>query len=444
MTKHTVRTRTVRIAAALFAAISAATFCPTTLSAQTLEEGYKSQTTTLPAGAGQVYTMPSGTVYFTGTKLVLDNQKGTRDLLTFPSSVYGSFTVSAGRDALLFGESSNGTIWLVPTRAGGTAKKLATLAYNYDAQYWHFGKAIISAKTGGFASSDNELHILDLSSGKTSLVAIIPGSSGPVAVDISGGVYYATSSSAFPAPPGQTDILYFSGRQINNAIHNSPLTPAEAKLIYKGLDSASALILDHDGDLLSSDWMNSQIVEISRGPGGKDRKSTLMSYQAGNPSAGGMQLVRSNQGRGSFEPFQPAGYSLIVHESAWQGTNQLNHIAPARAETKVASPVAPGPFDITTTGCAANGIAIIAIGFPVSQFEHAIHLGMFEQTLFWSPSMFRAFNTYSVSADAQGTAMISLTNPGLAFPVTFGTQTAFVSANGSIAGTAAGKNFRVQ
>ena len=310
--------------------------------AQSIEDGYGANVLTLPAGSHAVLSLtgPDALAYFTGTDLVLEESGGRRRLLTFPSPVFGSFTVEISPGLLLFGENSNGELWLVPrSSTGGSARKLAVLPFNYDAV--PFGAyALISAKTGGFGAADNDLVAVDLATGQTDLIARIPGASGPLAAG--GGAYYATASNSFPAPPGSTDVLFFSPQKLASALGPTHLTAADATVVAAGLDSAGSLAVDGDADLFVTDFINGAVVEISRGPGGGGRRSTLVTYPVGGATPTGVQLVASPvpSGPGLFEPFQPDGSeTLVVHETDFVlGTSSARSLTAARAGTASSQP----------------------------------------------------------------------------------------------------------
>ncbi|MGA0869046.1 MAG: hypothetical protein ACO3UM_08950, partial [Planctomycetota bacterium] len=108
------------------------------LQAQSVEPGYRTASVIpLPPGTGQVTVLDgdAGVVWFDGTRLVLRDASGAqRELLSFGSPVFGSFSLQVGPTEVLFGESSNGDLWLVSTVPNGRAPRLlANLPANFDA-----------------------------------------------------------------------------------------------------------------------------------------------------------------------------------------------------------------------------------------------------------------------------------------------------------------------
>ena len=224
-------------------AVATALSATQTASGQQLTEGYSATTTALPAGAGQALTTSNGVVYFDGFDLSYAIPNSTpQTLLAFPALTFGSFTIPVGATKVLFGESSNGGIWSVPLN-GQPPLQIANVPLNYDAVMLDDDRALISAKTGGFAAADNDLIFVDLVTGQTQLLAQFPGASGPLAIDDADNVYYATAPSAFPAPAGTVSVLRLTNATINNALAtNQVLGAANAEVIIVGLDAAGDII----------------------------------------------------------------------------------------------------------------------------------------------------------------------------------------------------------
>lgn len=410
-------------------------------SAQALEPGYQASARDLPLRSGNVLVLDDldAFVAFDGTRLVLDTPGGPRTLLSLAAPSFGAFTLRTDRDHVLFADGLSGELWLVDLVQGG-GRVLATLAFPYDAILWRPGLALISAKTGGFASPDNELVALALDDGRSDLIARLPGSSGPLVRD-GDGVLYATASLAFPAPPGSVDLLFFGDAQLVGALGPTHLGAADAQLVHRGLDAASDLAVDRDGDVFFIDWRNGTVGELSRHPRLSPRVSTLVRYAASGPSAAGLQFTSENLGPAAFEPYQPAAdHALFVHESDFaSGASRLRRIAPQRAslELRPANPVPAGPFALELRGAAAGGFAVIAFGLNPTQREQRLPLEGFEQPLFWDESFFRAIESILVPLDAQGHARVDLVNPGFGVNLPFGAQAAFLDPRDPILGTTA-------
>jgi hypothetical protein len=415
---------------------------PFALTAQTLPEGYKASVVPLPKDAGNVLVSAAGVIYFTGKDLIRDDGKTRTSLLSFQTPVFGSFTKNVDDQHVLFGESSNGDIYLVPT-AGGPAKKLATLNLNYDAAIYPGGWAIVSAKTGGFSARNNDLVAVHLATGQTDPIAEIPGASGPVTVDRAGNLYYASASSAFPAPRGSVQVLRFDAEVVaHKGLGSGKLDATHARVLIGGLDAAGSMILDSDDDVILTDWMNNTVVEVNDANGGQPTATVLLNYAKATVSASGLQFL-GGQGdilsRPQFEPFQPqAGGTLAIHETAFNTTSQLQVMSGRRPRTAL-STTDPKPFSqfsIQVTGGPALGSGLMALTVPLAHgMELTLGVHGHEQGVLWSAPLLLPMVVVPVGFDQQGRAALPMFNPGFVSPLPILTQTYLTDRTNRVAGS---------
>jgi hypothetical protein len=402
------------------------------LLAQLLPEGYGASVSALPQNASNVLTLPTNEVlWFDGNDLWLDAPgQAPRSLLHFALPVFGSFTIEAGAGMLLFGESSTNGLWLVPIHSVPTTQPIATVVFNYDALLLAPGIALVSAKTGGFATPDNELVAVELTTGATQLLARLPGASGPLALAPNGDLYYATSSLLFPTPPGTTTVLRFRRALVDQALaQHTVLGLPQAELVFAGIDAAADLAFDDDGDLFFTDWWNNTVGELNDATGPAPWHTTLLDYSAAAVSASSLQFLAAN-GNAVFEPFQPSAGRLCVHETAWASISQVRtvHTEPATANCTLANPVPTGNFAVQVTHGPANGFGLLAIGFAPGLGDTLLTVPGFEAPLHWDAAMSAAFATWFVSFDGAGNASLPLQNPGMSPVQSFLLQIAFVDA----------------
>jgi hypothetical protein len=430
----------------LILSLFAAACCAAPAAAQTLAEGYRSHERALPDRAHSVLVLDAQrTVYFTGDELVLDDARTRRVLLRTATQVFGSFTIRIDRLRLLFGETAidgSGRVWEVPLH--GAPRRLADIAFNYDAVLWSEHIALVSAKTRGFPAPDNDIMALDLRTGALDTVAVVSGASGPLAVDRAGSVYYATASPIIPTPPGTVDVVRYSAAQIAGALGPGHLTLADADRRYAGLDAAGRLALDDDGDLFVSvlffgqSGVRNEIVEIDDIAAASPRAHRLLDLAPTPFAGGGLQFLPGNAtAASSFEPFQPAGGGeLVVHEPDFAtGASQLRTITAARATTTITphGTIPPGPFTIATDGGPAGGVGMLLLGAGHGE-ELALSVPGFEQRLFLAPMIAIPL---PAAFDGSGRAARTLRNPGPIVPIELRTQTLFVDAGRRVLGSAA-------
>ena len=437
--------KTVLLLSALSAAL---TPC---LSAQSFPEGYQTRVQSLPKEAGNVLVTGTSVIYFTGKELWRDDGKTKTSLLSFQNSTFGSFTIRVDDRNVLFGESSNGDIYLVPT-AGGTAQKLVNLKFNYDAVTYPGGWAIVSAKTGGFSSKNNDLVAVNLSTGKTDTIAEIPGASGPVTLDAAGNLYYATASSAFPAPKGSVQLLRFDAEQLaKKGFGNGKLVASDAKVLIKGLDAAGSIQLDSDDDVILTDWMNSALVEVNDANGQSPTATVLQSYKGATVSAIGLQFLGGQRGFFShpeFEPFQPqAGGTLVVHESKFGSVSQLRMVSGRRPVTALSTndPKPFSKFAIEVTGGPKLGRGFMALTLPFSSsIELSFKVVGYEQSVLRNASLLLPVVLVPVGFDQQGRTALPLFHPGFQSPLTIVTQTYLTDGANQVAGSSTPLCFRLR
>ena len=143
----------------------------------------------LPLSSGDVLT-------FDGRDLLrVDPLGGTVPLASLLEPTFPSLLEPSPSEAfVLLGESSDGELYRFDLPAGPLTP-LGQLAYNFDAAFTGELTAIVSA--AGCIGCDSELWQVDLVTGSRTLVAEVPGPSGPVAADATGALYYAVQSAVF-------------------------------------------------------------------------------------------------------------------------------------------------------------------------------------------------------------------------------------------------------
>ncbi|MEQ1631904.1 MAG: hypothetical protein ABL997_05995, partial [Planctomycetota bacterium] len=326
---------------------------PATLLAQVVAPGYQSLLQSMNSGANSLAVVDDEVVWFDGLTLFVDTPgQPSRALLTFPSFRFGSFTVSVGNGNVLFAENSYGELWRVPLDPSGTPTLLTTVQFAYDAVAIGSRMAVVSAKTGGFTAAHNDLIAIDLMTGASSTIGMVPGASGPLALNHRGELLYATAPLNFPPPPASVELIRWNASQWSLALNGGlVLTRANASLVIGGLDSLGDLALDGDDDVIGSDWANARLLEIND-HGTTPSLSTLIDYGTSAVSASTLAFAATGPANPDFEfePFARSGSGeLLVVETDFFSTTQVRRIATAPAALDVnsaANPVPPGPFTL--------------------------------------------------------------------------------------------------
>jgi hypothetical protein len=404
--------------------------------AQQLAEGQQSTLQSLPSNQGQVLTVPAGLVAFDGFTLTLTpSGQPAQTLLQFPNLRFGSFTIDVGGGRVLFGESLNNTLWLVPLAGPAPSAPLATIVLNYDAAPLTSTTVLVSAKTTGFSSADNDLLVLDLATGGVQFVARLPGASGPVAVAANGDVYYGTASLAFPPPAGGSSLVRIRRPVLDAAIASQTvLGLAATELVLPGLTSPGDFAFDDDGDLWCTEYelvqgqLVSRVLELNDVATAASASLPRLAYSANGVSAGSLQFLPGG-GNGVLEPFQPSNGGMLVFESQFGVSAQLRTVRAAAAATTVSPTLLPvGPFAIATTGGPANGLGLVALTIASPIGVAALYVPGFEAPLWWNQALLAGPLVLGVGFDPSGSATLPLTNPGFAPALPIVAQVAFVTA----------------
>ena len=191
-----------------------------------------------------------------------------RELTFFQQFLFPSFVrIDPTESYALVGESSNGHIMQVSLSATSAPEPLAILPLNYDAVFESSSHALVSAATCGFGCG-NEIWRVDLFSGATSLVAEVPGASGPLVLDPDGNLYYGTSPSEFPPPPRPSRVIRWTAAELQQP---SVLTLQDADVVGVGFLGAARMAIDPlNGDLflMENNYASGEnsIREVFAGP----------------------------------------------------------------------------------------------------------------------------------------------------------------------------------
>ncbi|MFY9343030.1 MAG: hypothetical protein WAT39_11105 [Planctomycetota bacterium] len=400
----------------------------------------------LAAATTQTLSMPAGLVTFDGAAVLLTPPgQPPRTLLAVSGLVFGSFLLATSSSTVLFGVTgigpagSNDVVWHLPLQGPPPTAPLAPVPFNYDATLLTTTTVLLSARTGGFASTNNELLVLDLPTGATQVVASVPGASGPVAIAGNGDVFYATAPLAFPPVPGSVSVLRFPRPLFDAAIATSTvLGITSAQVVMAGFDAVGDLAFDDDGDLLFVDWFNVRVGEISDANGLPFLAPPVLDYGTAGVAPTALQFVPGSW-YGIFEPFQPANGRLLVHETDFVTTTQVRSVRAQRAAltASLSSPIGAGPFDLMVSSGPPGAIGVLAFAAGSPQTYGAVNVPGFEQPLWWNQALLAGPITVLLPFDATGNALLTVTSPGFAPTLAATVQVAFVSPTGVLGSTAA-------
>jgi hypothetical protein len=408
--------RAVEAGATLAALVAGALGLAPSAGAQSAEPGFGFDAISIaPAGAfvGGFDLLPNGNyAVFDGTSVVeLAESDGSlvQTIWTPASSVFGSFvTRSPDGSKLYFGESTEGKVYEIDV-ATKSAQPVIDTVFPYDLAFDPSGRAFLAYATT-FSGGGSFVALCDFTAGTLDDVIDSPDSSGPVAFDRDGNLFFATpDTSSFPPPPDSTEVLRFAKADVDSAIGSGVLGVDQGTLVAS-LDGASAFALDEAGDVLVSDPNTSQIVDVD---GATSREDSLVQ---GRPFTYFNWLRHVGGRRGAFERFQPseAGVLLAAYTDFFS-FNQLVRIRPARPQlsTRPASPIPPGLFDFDVTGAVPDGFGFMFLADGVLNDEFAVRNRTWPAPLFFGLDFSGGVRIVPLATDSLGEFHEQVDNPGL-------------------------------
>jgi hypothetical protein len=308
-------------------------------------------------------TLSSGEfVIFDGLEVVQFAPDGTplRTLGSLDEFVFPSFVLADPDERLVFvGESSNGHVYKLFLGLSSAPDLLTTLPFNYDAALLSSaGPLYLSAAACGLVCG-NELWRVDLGTGQATLVARVPGASGPIVFDRGGNLYYGSASALFPPPPKPSSVWRWSAQQLAGT---TVLGLDDAQLVGGGFSGASRLAYDRRTSalyLMENNFASGE-NRIRRVLGSADESPVLVE---GAPfrSMGNLDL-RRGPGAARFRAYQPAEGGVLTYTSTdFAAPAERAEVRPRRPRALSSVP-APGVLRLELEHGPPNGFARIAYG----------------------------------------------------------------------------------
>jgi len=287
------------------ASISLAILAPAALSQDTIGDGFAATASQPTPVAFASYATLSGgeRVVFDGLSIDLYDAGGTflQNLAVLPAFVFNSFVeVDPGETFAVIGESSNGDVFKIALDGSGLTP-LTTLEFNYDAAFEDANHVIVSASlcslTNPFGCG-NDLARVNTDTGATTIIASVPGPSGPVAFDENGDLFYGLVDITVPS---NSQLIVWEASELSG----SPLLDeGDADVFHGGLESATSLAIDPVfGNVLLVESVfggTSRILEFDAATG------ALADVVVESPSyLTNVELLRGDSA-GHFHAYQPA------------------------------------------------------------------------------------------------------------------------------------------
>jgi len=363
----------------------------------------ETQSQPLPAAFASYHTLSNGDrVTFDGLSIDLydGDNNFIRHLGSVPSFVFSSFVEADPSETFaLVGESSYGDVFKVQLDGSGMTT-LCNLPFNYDAVFASANRALISAATCGFCGF-NDIVRVNTSTGAQVLEATVPGASGPVAITPEGDIYYATVSDQFPAPPGSTDIVYWTRAQLSGA---GVLGLGDATVFHAGLDGAASLARDPE---FGSFFLAESVFNVSNRVLELDPAGNLVEAVVTSPDFLSNLELRRGAGPGHFHHFQPAD-GVFLHYN----NGQIVTVRPRRPLGEIQ---ANGPVvTFRVSDALPNSAMLVLWGSQASWDPNESSYGLFGGFLFHTGLPLSEIRRmpFLTPIDADGVGEFSYYDPG--------------------------------
>jgi hypothetical protein len=326
-----------------------------------------------------------------------------------PSPVFGAFlALEPSRSALIFGESSGGTLTRIPLD-GSPPSLLGVLPQVYDGAFAADGSLYVSH--GDPTWTTTAIVRLAPPSFVPDLIANVDGPSGPLAIGADSALWYGVVPQGFPGPIGGGALLRIEASQLAAAIGPGALDASSLSSFVTGLDVISDIAFDAEGDLVLSDSIHGTISQL--GSDGTPRGTVVASSPRG--VHGITYLVFRDDGAAHparFDPFQPpAGGELLAIASDYVTTSRLLRVRPWRPSFELPATIPVGPFAIGLTGGPPNGACLLFAAPATTAPEWKVALHGIPYFFALAPPWIVALG--EVPLDAQGALLVPAVNPGL-------------------------------
>ena len=381
--------------------------------ADTPTPGWQLTTQPKPVFGAATTTLPGGDIV-TWDGLSVDRWTAAgqfvQNLATFQNFGFPSFLeVRPDGTEVVLGESSNNQIHRVPLDGSGELF-VTTIVFNFDAVFEDDDDLILSAATGGF-NTGNDLLRLNVDTAAETLIAHVPGPSGPIALDAVGNLYYATQDDTFPASPGSTDVLQFTAAQLASGMVFDEM---DATVVASGFDGGSSIAVDPvaQGIYLAESSLaldRYRVLQVGTSP------ATSTVVVDGDEWITGLDFGNAG-GSASFEAFQPADGSFLTYNTSdFSLVDDRVTVRPKRPTMSITGPGLSGVGSITLAvdGALPNGAAFLLFSsqgalsptevtstFPGFLLHSQLVAGKIRRVPFFLP------------VDGSGRAEFTLQNPG--------------------------------
>ena len=421
-----------------------ATQAPASAATDDPSAGFQVQSLPQAALPCKSFAAPVSASLSNGEALVFDGQRVVHyDLAgsevgvvtSLSSCVFPSFLlIDPTESFVVFGESETGYIYEAPLGLGNSAQPITNLTFNYDALFFGSGELFVSAAA---TPTGNGIYRVDILSGSVTLLATVPGPSGPLLLDAAGNLLYGMQFDGFPLPPtGGHDLIRWDAAQLASG---AVLDESDATLVVAGFDGITDLALDSSTGavyLAENAGFTSGANRIRRVGTGLAGSEVLVEGSVAFATLSNLEFL-PGAGAARFLGYQPAtGGTLRYASTDFVSSFERSAVMPLRPRTSVSGPGTSGvgPFDVRVDDAPPLGFGLVYYG-PTSDFDPN------EAVLQLSLPIFVGLDLTTISR-APGTLMVDTAGAGTqgysspgGLQGLFAIQVLLFDAGGKLAGT---------
>lgn len=395
--------------------------------ADTPSPGFEIETLPMPTGVpmyGSVTcTLPGGDLaIFNGTSVTRWTAAGAfvQTLGTIAESGFVSFILpKPDGSGVVFAHSGDffagveGEIFQAPLSGTG-ATSLISFKFPYDAEFLANGDLLVAGDTTGSVQTTDFMRI-HLATKSGTLIGLVDGPSGPIALKANGDLYYAPSTNTFPAPPGSGQVVFWTAAEVQNAF----LDDANSTLWASGYDPITAMRVDPDKDrLFVAETLYDQNFNLVSARVRRARPIVAQAEEiaVATQVIANLEFVNTQGGAANFQSYQPGnGWSLKYNTTDFFSSATHARIRPLRPTLTLSGPGILGVGNVTlnVVDAPANGSLYLFFGSQtqMSQTEETFnHPGYLFHTHL-DPATAKRMPFY-LPTDGSGQGSFTLYNPG--------------------------------
>jgi hypothetical protein len=379
--------------------------------------------TGVPLGGSVTCTLPDGDIaVFDGTSVTRWTDQGgfVQTIATIPESGFAAFILlKPDKGSVVFAHSGDffagvhGEIFQAPLTGAG-AVKIVDFELPYDGQFLSNNLLLVSGDTTGQVVTTDIVKV-DLVAKTATIAGTVDGPSGPIALRANGDLFYAPGQATFPAPPGSSEIVFWTAAEVAGAF----LDDDNYSVWASGYDPIGSMRVDPVKDrVFVAENLYDQTFSLvsARLRRARPNVATAEEIAVAGESISNLEFVNTEFGEANFQAYQPGnGSNLKYNTTDFSSSAQHARVRPLRPVLSVSGPGAAGFGSVTlsVSDAPVNGTLYLFYGLQSQmspEEETYVHPGYLFHTHL-NPGTAKRL-PFFLPTDAGGNGSFTLYNPG--------------------------------